>query len=182
MYGKREHLERLPGINHYFLQDHVPYKFQPGNVNYELTYSLLGLWDYLRGFSLAHQRFELADDRPGQLAFAFEAIAGHEEALAAPLIDLLASRPNVRIIGLPTAERSRRMPTISFVVDGMTSDEVTLAVDRHKIGIRYGDFYAARLVDDLGLRGKNGVVRASFVHYNTVEEVNRLVEALDGTI
>jgi cysteine desulfurase family protein (TIGR01976 family) len=182
MYGKREHLERMPGINHYFLQDYVPYKFQPGNVNYELTYGLLGLWDYLRGFALAHQRYDLADDRPGQLAFAFDAIAGYEEELAAPLIDFLKSKPNVRIIGLPTADRSRRMPTISFVVDGMKSDEITLAADRDQIGIRYGDFYAARLIDDLGLREQNGVVRASFVHYNTVEEVNRLVEVLDGTI
>ena len=71
------------------------------------------------------------------------------------------------------------LPTISFVVDGKNSDEITLAVDRHKIGIRFGDFYAARLIDDLGLRGQNGVVRASFVHYNTLEEVNRLVGVLD---
>jgi len=182
MYGKREHLELMPGINHYFLQAEVPYKFQPGNVNYELTYSLLGLWDYLRGFALAHQRFELKDDRPGQVDFAFGAIAPHEEALAAPLIDLLASKPKVSIIGLPTADRSLRMPTISFVVEGKRSDEITLAVDEHKIGIRYGDFYAARLIDDLGLRAQNGVVRTSFVHYNTVDEVSRLVDVLDGIL
>jgi cysteine desulfurase family protein (TIGR01976 family) len=180
MYGKCEHLERIPGINHYFLQGEVPYKFQPGNVNYELTYGLLGLWDYMRGFALAHQRFDLADDRPGQLAFAFDAIAEHEEELAAPLIELLTSKPGVRIIGTPTADRSVRMPTIAFVVDGKRSDEITLAVDKHKIGIRYGDFYAARLIDDLDLRPQNGVVRASFVHYNTIDEVNRLVDVLDG--
>jgi selenocysteine lyase/cysteine desulfurase len=180
MYGKCEHLERIPGINHYFLQGEVPYKFQPGNVNYELTYGLLGLWDYMRGFALAHQRFDLADDRPGQLAFAFDAIAEHEEELEAPLIELLTSKPGVRIIGTPTADRSVRMPTIAFVVDGKRSDEITLAVDKHKIGIRYGDFYAARLIDDLDLRPQNGVVRASFVHYNTIDEVNRLVDVLDG--
>jgi selenocysteine lyase/cysteine desulfurase len=52
-------------------------------------------------------------------------------------------------------------------------------VDQDKIGIRYGDFYAARLIDTLGLRPQNGVVRASFVHYNTLDEVNRLVDTLD---
>ena len=179
LYGRRKHLERMPGINHYFLQDRVPYKFQPGNVNFELTYGLMGLWDYWRGFALAHGRDDLKSDRPGQLAFAFDAIADHEQALAAPLIDLLKSKPRVRIIGLPIADRSRRMPTIAFVVEGTRSDEITLAVDRHKIGIRHGDFYAARLIDTLALPARNGVVRASFVHYNTLDEVNRLVEVLD---
>lgn len=182
LYGKREHLDLLPGINHYFLRDEVPYKFQPGNVNYELTYSLTGLWDYWKGFALAHERHELEDDRPGQLSFAFDAIASHEEALAAPLIDLLNSKPNVRVIGLPTASRTKRMPTISFVVDKKRSDEITLAVDRYKIGIRFGDFYAARLIDALGLRPQNGVVRASFVHYNTLDEVNRFVDILDSLL
>ena len=182
LYGKREHLERIPGINHYFLREEVPYKFQPGNVNYELTYSLMGLWDYLRGFALAHQRYDLDDDRAGQLSFAFDAIAEYEQVLASPLIDLLKSKPKVRIIGLPTADRSQRMPTISFVVDDKRSDEITLAVDKHKIGIRYGDFYAARLIDTLGLLPKNGVVRASFVHYNTLDEVSRLVDVLDSVL
>jgi cysteine desulfurase family protein (TIGR01976 family) len=179
LYGRRAHLERIPGINHYFLRDKVPYKFQPGNVNFELTYGLMGLWDYWRGFALAHGRDDLEDDRRGQLAFAFDAIADHEQALATPLIDLLTSKTGVRIIGLPTADRSRRMPTIAFVADGTPGDEITLAVDRHKIGIRHGDFYAARLIDALGLRAHNGVVRASFVHYNTLDEVNRLVGILD---
>ena len=179
LYGRREHLERMPGINHYFLKDEVPYKFEPGNVNYELTYSLMGLWDYWKGFAQAHGRNDLETDRPGQLAFGFDTVAAHEQTLAAPLIDLLASKRNVRIIGLPTADRSKRMPTIAFVADGKRSDEITLAVDKHRIGIRHGDFYAARLIDALGVRAQGGVVRASFVHYNTLDEVTRLVDVLD---
>jgi selenocysteine lyase/cysteine desulfurase len=139
----------------------------------------LGLWDYWQGFASAHGRSDLETDRAGQLAFAFETVAMHEEALATPLIELLKSKKNVRIIGLPTADRSRRMPTIAFVVDGKKSDGITQAVDRHKIAIRFGDFYAARLIDSLGLRERNGVIRASFVHYNTIDEVNRLVRVLD---
>jgi selenocysteine lyase/cysteine desulfurase len=99
--------------------------------------------------------------------------------LAAPLIEFLKSKPNVRIIGLPTADRTRRMPTIAFVVDGTRSDHITLAVDSHKIGIRHGDFYAARLIDSLGLRAQGGVIRASLVHYNTLDEVTRLANVLD---
>ena len=88
----------------------------------------------------------------------------------------------MRIIGLASSDRSKRMTTIAFVVDGRHSDEISLAVDRDRIAIRYGDFYAARLIDSLGLREQNGVVRASFVHYNTLDEVNRLVEVLDRVL
>jgi cysteine desulfurase family protein (TIGR01976 family) len=179
LYGRRGHLERMPGINHYFLRDAVPYKFEPGNVNLELTCGLAGLWDYWEGFARAHGRGELVGDRAATLSFAFEAVAAHEQALAAPLIDLLAAKRNVRIIGLPTADRTKRMPTVAFVVEGRRSDDLVHAVDRHRIGIRHGDFYAARLIDSLGVRERGGVVRASFVHYNTVDEVNRLVEVLD---
>jgi cysteine desulfurase family protein (TIGR01976 family) len=179
LYGRREHLERMPGINHYFLRDHVPYKFEPGNVNFELTHGLAGLWDYWEGVARAHGRGDLVGDRPALLTFVFDAVAAHEQALAAPLIDLLAAKPAVRIIGLPTADRSRRMPTIAFVAEGKRSEDIVLAVDRHKIGIRWGDFYAARLIDTLGYRDRGGVVRASFVHYNTLDEVRRLVTVLD---
>ncbi len=48
LYGKKSHLQELPGINHFFIgEDDIPYKLQPGNVNYELSYSLLGVTDYL---------------------------------------------------------------------------------------------------------------------------------------
>jgi selenocysteine lyase/cysteine desulfurase len=52
-------------------------------------------------------------------------------------------------------------------------------VDGHRIGIRYGDFYARRLTDDLGFGTRNGVVRMSLVHDNTLEETNRLIRILD---
>lgn len=182
LYGKREHLEHISGINHYFLRDEVPYKFQPGNVNFELTYSLHGLWDYLRGFAIAHRRYDLEDDLDGQLGFFFATVAPHEQSLAAPLIDFLDARGDVRIIGRATADRSQRMPTVAFVSDRRRSDEITLAVDEYKVAIRHGDFYAARLIDALGLRERGGVVRASFVHYNTPDEVARLVTALDAVL
>ena len=71
------------------------------------------------------------------------------------------------------------MPTISFVVENRDSEAIVLETDKHKIGIRVGDFYAARLIDDLGLRPQNGVVRISMVHYNTIEELNKVIQVLD---
>jgi cysteine desulfurase family protein (TIGR01976 family) len=180
LYGKSAHLLEIPGINHFFIgQSDIPYKFQPGNVNYEQSYGMLGLWDYLGGFAAAHGRNELEDRSRAQVEFAFEAFAAHEELLAGRLLEFLATRSNVRVMGRTEADRRQRVPTISFVVDGVQSDSITAAVDEHEIGIRYGDFYARRLIDDLGLSPGNGVVRVSMVHYNTLEEVDRLTEILD---
>jgi selenocysteine lyase/cysteine desulfurase len=52
-------------------------------------------------------------------------------------------------------------------------------VDGAHIGIRYGDFYARRLIEALGLGERNGVVRVSMVHYNTVNEIDALIARFD---
>jgi len=75
-----------------------------------------------------------------------------------------------------------RVPTISFVVDGVKSSEIPPYADAARIGIRWGDFYARRLIDDLGLSPGDGVVRVSMVHYNTEAEMTRLLETLDPWI
>ena len=54
--------------------------------------------------------------------------------------------------------------------------------DPHRIAIRFGHFYAARLIEQLGLTERDGVVRVSMVHYNTLEEVDRLLSVLDGIL
>lgn len=88
----------------------------------------------------------------------------------------------MRVIGHAAADRSLRVPTISFVVDGYRSDEVVSAVDAAMIGIRFGDFYAKRLIETLGLAAVNGVIRVSLVHYNTLDEVDRLIDALGSAM
>ena len=56
------------------------------------------------------------------------------------------------------------------------------AMDAHQIAIRHGDFHSRRLVEDLGQTGDGGVLRVSMVHYNTLEEVDRLCAALDSQL
>ena len=56
------------------------------------------------------------------------------------------------------------------------------SVDRAQVGIRHGDFYSRRLIERLGLADTGGVVRVSMVHYNTLAEVDRLIEALDQAL
>ncbi|MGJ3248546.1 MAG: cysteine desulfurase-like protein [Elainellaceae cyanobacterium] len=183
MYGKREHLLAMPGINHYFIDDtNTPYKFQPGNVNYELSYGVLGLCDYLSELAQIHYGDRTASSLRGQMVQAFELISAHEERLSDRLLSYLNQKPNVRIIGNPNPDQAQRVPTISFVIDGVDSATIPPQIDPYHIGIRYGDFYAKRLIEDLGLASQNGVVRVSMVHYNTLEEVDRLINHLDSII
>jgi cysteine desulfurase family protein (TIGR01976 family) len=168
LYGKRALLEALDSINHEFIGNDLPYKLQPGGINYELTYGLTGLIDYL--------------DALGGKARAFAAIAAHEERLAEVLLGALRGRRGVRIHGEPVADRGRRVPTISFSVEGGAPEAIVRAVDAQGIGIRYGHFYSQALIRGLGLEARGGVVRVSMVHYNTTAEIERLVTALDAAL
>ncbi|MBN3960808.1 cysteine desulfurase-like protein [Nostoc sp. NMS8] len=180
LYGKEEHLLRLPGLNHYFIeQTDIPYKFQLGNVNFELSYGMLGLCDYLSELAQLHYGNETAPDLRNQMVQAFDLISIHEEKISDRLLNYLNSKPNVRVIGQSKADRQTRVPTISFVVDGINSSTIPAKIDQHYIGIRYGDFYAKRLIEYLGLASQGGIVRVSMVHYNTIEEVNSLIEAFE---
>ena len=182
LYGKQKHLEILPGINHFFIGDEeIPYKLQPGNVNYELSYSLLGITDYFRNVYERHKTKELHDLR-SQVSEVYNLLAHYEQILASRFLEFLTNKKNVRIIGDPSADKMLRVPTISFVVEGMKSSEIPILVDPHKIGIRYGDFYARRLITDLDLMENDGVIRVSMVHYNTLEEVDKLIRVLDDLI
>ncbi|MEH1793500.1 cysteine desulfurase-like protein [Nostoc sp.] len=182
LYGKEEHLLRLPGLNHYFIQQtDIPYKFQLGNVNFELSYGMLGLCDYLSELAQLHSGDQTAPDLRNQMVQVFDLISIHEEKISDRLLNYLNSKSNVRVIGQSKADRQLRVPTISFVVDGMNSSTIPAKIDQHYIGIRYGDFYAKRLIEYLGLASQDGIVRVSMVHYNTLEEVNNLIEAFEQT-
>ena len=113
---------------------------------------------------------------------AFDAFEQHENALAERLLQWLRTKKNVRIIGRPAADDDRRVPTISFVVAGMPSQAIVHQMDQHGIGIRFGDFYAKRLIEALGLQAQGGVVRVSMAHYNTLGEIDRLVRLLDEVV
>ena len=135
LFGKHDELLRLPGMNHYFVEnDEVPYKFQPGNVNYELSYSLTGIVDYLNEFAVEHGLAHKDPDTQRQIDSVFDCISRHEERLAERLLAFLRSRSNVRIIGNQSSDRAQRVPTISFTVDDRLSSEIPPKIDTHRIG------------------------------------------------
>jgi selenocysteine lyase/cysteine desulfurase len=81
--------------------------------------------------------------------------------------------------GLPAAaDHDRRGPRVALTLDGWLSRAVARALGRRGINVWDGDFYAVELVERLGLAESGGMLRVGLVHYNTVEEVGRLVEAL----
>ena len=176
MYGKYDELLKLDSLNHYFIgKEVVPYKLQPGNFNFELTYSTLGIIEYYE--DLYNHHFKKKEGSFSEkLSKTFSLIAAHEEKLANKLLDYLNEVPEISIIGIPKADSSQRVPTISFVHSKLKSDEIVEKVDGHRIGIRFGDFYAKKLIKALDLEDNNGVVRVSLVHYNTEKEVAKLIK------
>lgn len=170
----------LPSLNHYFIgADVVPYKLQPGNVNYELSYGCIGINEYL-----AHvgESLGAAGSQRQKMQAAFDAFERHEDAMAERLLAYLRGKRSVRIVGMDSANAGGRVPTVSFTVAGTMSESIVRYMDGVGIGIRFGDFYARRLIETLGLQAQGGVVRVSIAHYNTLEEIDRLVAHLDEIV
>lgn len=180
LWGRRDLLLSLHSLNHFFIGENViPYKLQPGNVNYELSYGCIGISDYLTRVGTDLGSTGTARQK---MQAAFDAFEKHEDAMAERLLTYLRSNKAVRIIGVDSAAAGARMPTVSFMVAGQMSEAVVRHMDSFNIGIRFGDFYARRLIDALGLQAQGGVVRVSIAHYNTPEEIDRLVQHLDEFI
>lgn len=105
----------------------------------------------------------------------------HEQALQAVLLKYIWTRPEIQLFGEPSYDRNLRVPVISFKVSGYSSKQlVDMIYAKSKCTPTNHNFYAMRLMDEvLQLDHDDGVVRCSFVHYNTIEEVNALTEVLE---
>lgn len=177
LYGRRELLRQAQGQNHFFIgEDDVPYKLQPGNVNHELTASLAGIHDY---FAALDERHHPGAEPDGRLERVFDLFARHEERLVERVLDWLAQRPGVRVLGPGEGGRDVRVPTVGFTVQGLPASRVVEALEKQQLAVRWGDFYARRAIVDLGLESAEGVVRVSLAHYNSQAEIDRLLAALD---
>lgn len=165
LFVRRDRQALLASQNHDFIGPSFPAMLEPGNVNYEAVASLVAIPDYVGGL-----------DR------GWGAIVRRETALQARFLAGLVAIPGVSVIGPPEPDRERRVSTVSFVVDGVSSDRVPRRLEQERIAVRHGHFYAKRLIDRLGLDTVGGVVRASFLHYHTEAEVDRAVAAIERAI
>jgi cysteine desulfurase family protein (TIGR01976 family) len=155
-FGKRELLESLrpykvrPSAN-----DPVGRRFEHGTLQHEL----------LAGFVAAVEYIE---------SLGWEAIVARERQLGQRFLDGLPQP--VELYGLRTMEG--RVPTFAFNLPGRTSEDVAHELAAREIAVWHGDYYAVEIMKLLGLEG-TGAVRAGIVHYNTEDEVDRLLTALD---
>jgi len=107
----------------------------------------------------------------------------YEATLALHLIEGLQQLPGVRIQGISDPDAmSRRVPTVSFTVSGDSPDRIAKALAGENIFVWSGHNYALEAATVLGILDRGGAVRVGPVHYNTVEEIDELLNALDGII
>ncbi|MCA9646711.1 MAG: aminotransferase class V-fold PLP-dependent enzyme, partial [Myxococcales bacterium] len=179
LYVERGLQEELESQNHFFIGDDDPaYRFMPGGVSHELAAGLPGILDYLYRVHQHHYPGEIDTEASARLARVFALFQAHEAKLAEVLLATLRDFPDVRILGPRHGAAVERAPTISFWQPGKQASRVPTALDARRVAVRWGHFYAQRLVSALGIQEQGGVVRASFVHYNSVAEAERLANAL----
>ena len=184
LFGTTEAFADLDGPNHFFIpRDAIPYKFEPGGPSHEGCAGLAALWTYLA--LLAQSTPDDAASRIG-VERAYEHIADHEDRLQSRLLAYLRSQSNLRIIGPPDSSPSR-VATVSFVHRTRRSADIVKAANARGYGIRYGHFYAYRLCERLVRAGvlhdvEDGVVRVSMLHYNTLDEIDGLIECFEDLL
>ena len=182
LYCKRDHQAGLANQYHYFHADKGITQLNPGGLSYAAASGLGGITVYFEDL-YRHHFGRSANDPRSALRAVFALIAAHEETLAGPLLAYLSAKPGIRLIGRAEPDRRSRVPTISFLVQDRPSNEIAEAVAAERLAIAAGHFYGRRCVEALGVRDPDdGVVRVSMVHYNTPDEVERLIAALDKTL
>lgn len=174
-------LARLHPQGHYFNNDKPHYRLNPAGPMHAEIAALAGIAEYID--TLYNHHFgETGAGAHEKARQVFDLFARHETRLANRLLEALGKMPGVRIIGLPTAATGRRAATVSFVKQGLPSDEIAHRLAAWRIAVRHGHFYALRCLEALGIEdpATAGVVRVSMVHYNSNDEVSRLCDCLQS--
>jgi cysteine desulfurase family protein (TIGR01976 family) len=182
LYGKRALLEQAAAQNHFFIgNESITYKFLPGGPNHEHAAATVGTADYFDALYRAHfQQPENAFHT--RVARVYDLIGSHEAKLAARVETFLQDRKDVRILGRVPTRDGRLAPVIGFWLPGRASAEIASKLHQHRIAIGNGDFWARRCITALGLKPEDGVVRVGIAHYNSDEDIDRLIKALDEAL
>lgn len=177
MYGRRELLEQIQPYKLRPAPDDLPGRWMTGTQNHECIAGTLAAIDYLA--DLGRQ----TDDQPHAtrrqaLTSAFAAIREYEQQLCQALLLGLAKLSDYTIWGITDAsQQDQRLPTISITHQTRSASEVAQRLGEEAIFVWHGNYYALPLTERLGLE-PDGMVRIGIAHYNTAEEVERLLEAL----
>jgi cysteine desulfurase family protein (TIGR01976 family) len=173
LWGRRELLQRLPTFREDFIPDEPPGKIEAGTFTYENMAGMDAAVRYLETLrSLAgNDEPEKSESRHAALRGAFTAIRAYEESLSLEMFRVLNDCGAI-VYGMADKERIReRVPTLCFNLPNRSPAKITEDLAKQNIGVRDGHMYSPRLMKRMGLAKESGAVRASLVHYNTVEEV-----------
>ena len=182
LFGRFDAFEGLQGPNHFFIpEDELPYKFELGGASHEGCAGLCALAPVLGELAGRGNPREIDAENCSYeiVAEAFETMTALEAPLQSHLIERLRRHEQVRIIGPTSREITARVSTVSFLHFQRDSEEIVAAARDADIGIRNGHMYAYRLCKAMGIDLQSGVVRVSAVHYNTISEIDRLMDAID---
>jgi cysteine desulfurase family protein (TIGR01976 family) len=152
--------------------DAPPHKFETGTLSHEGMAGTLGAVDYL-------EQFGAGATRPERLRSAWAALAAYEQGLTHTLIEGLQGFKGLKIRGVTSANAlHRRVPTVSFTLDGHHPNALAQALAKDNIFVWSGHNYAVEPVTRMGLMESGGVLRVGLTHYNTEAEVGALLDAL----
>ena len=170
---KRDLFERMDVYRLDPAPAHGPDKLETGTQNHEGIAGVKGALDFIASLGEGTSQRE-------KLASAMHTIEEYEADLAAKFRAALHDLPGVKLYAAP--DGVHKTPTIAFRVEGRTPEEVCIRMLEHGFFIAAGDFYASTLAQKLGISDSGGFVRAGLAPYNTMEEVERFVGALDELV
>jgi cysteine desulfurase family protein (TIGR01976 family) len=186
LFGKREHLQRMRPYKVRPLTEAVPQRWEWGTLNHECIAGITACVDYIVELgrrAQAHLSPARAATRRAAIVDAFEEIHRYEHRLVDRMIAGLSQIPGLKLYGITDPARfEERCPTFAVRMVDQTEGNTPLALAT-KLGDRGfftwdGNYYALNLTERLDVEKTGGFLRMGVVHYNTVEEVDRLLGAL----
>jgi cysteine desulfurase family protein (TIGR01976 family) len=180
VWGRESLLEEIEAYKVRPATNDLPWRYELGTPQMELFAGLdatVGYYEWLG------EQCTGATEPRAQIRAAFDAAAAYEEILVARLIDGLRRIPGVRILGItdPTQFDSR-VPTVSFVHNRLTPPQIAQDLARSNIFVWSGNNFALEIVRSLGFNEDDGVLRIGAAHYNTLEEVDAAVQAVEQCV
>ncbi len=186
LYGKAAHLESMTPHKVRPSKDSIPYRWETGTLNHEGLAGTSAAVGYLESLSyLAHadrakDTSERYEGRRYALKQAMRAVKTYEQTLSQHLLAGLNGIPDITIYGITDPSRlNERVPTVAFTLPHTSPRGVAEHLAQRGIACWSGNYYALRLMERLGLEGDGGAVRIGLAHYNTLEEVDYLLTALN---
>lgn len=171
LWGRREILESLSAYKVRPARNSGPGKWMTGTPSFEAIAGTRAAVDYLAGLGTGN-------DRRGALTDAYAAIRAHETALAERFLRGIEKLPGWRVWGIADRDRMKdRVSTFGITHRLKSAGEIAATLGEQGIFVWSGHFYAMELIERLGL-APSGMLRIGFLHYNTVEEVDRTLDAL----